>query len=185
MTRIAVLGWGSLVWDPRELPIQRESFKDGPLVHVEFARQSKDNRITLVLDAKALPVRSLWAIMNCTELEDARGALQKREDCKSKDIHDWPNGDPTRDLIYDLETWAASCGVEAVIWTGLPPKFKDKMRRTPTIEQVLEHLNSLPCAERDCAERYIRNTPRQIDTPYRRKIETNLGWTHNDDAQLK
>jgi len=88
-----------------------------------------------------------------------------------KDIHDWPNGDPTRDLIYDLETWAAWCGVEAVIWTGLPPKFKDKKRCTPTIEQVLEHLNSLPCAERDCAERYIRNTPRQIDATAKSVVE--------------
>ncbi len=182
MTRIAVLGWGSLIWDPRELPIQREWFKDGPLVQVEFARQSRDNRITLVLEENALPVRSLWAIMNCTELAAARTALKQREGCCSKDIHSWPNCEPLTNLIHGLETWADSCSIEAVIWTGLLPKFKGKDRCTPTIEQVLEHLNSLPCAERDCAERYIRNAPRQIDTAYRRKIETSFGWTYKDDA---
>lgn len=182
MTRIAVLGWGSLIWDPRELPIQREWFKDGPLVQVEFARQSKDNRITLVLEENALPVRSLWAIMNCTELEDAKEALWKREGCKSEDIHTWSKGQPLPNLIHDLEAWTASCGVEAVIWTGLPSKFKGKDRCKPTIKQVLEHLNSLPCAERDCAEDYVRNAPRQIDTAYRRKIEASFGWTYKDDA---
>ncbi len=183
MTRIAVLGWGSLIWDPRELPIQREWFKDGPLVQVEFARQSKDNRITLVLEENALPVRCLWAIMNCTELKDARGALRKREGCPNlEDIHTWPKGQPLPNLIHDLEAWAASCSIEAVIWTGLPSKFNGKVACTPKIEQVLEHLNNLPCAERDCAERYVRNAPRQIDTAYRRKIETSFGWTYKDDA---
>ena len=179
MTRIAVLGWGSLVWDPRELPIQREWFKDGPLVQIEFARQSKDNRITLVLEENALPVRCLWAIMNCTELEDAREALRKRERCPNlEDIHTWPKGQPLPNLIHGLETWAASCSIEAVIWTGLPPTFKGK----DACEQVLEHLIGLSGAERDDAEKYVRKAPQQIDTPYRRMIETNLGWTYKDDA---
>jgi hypothetical protein len=38
-----------LIWDPRELPIQRQWFEDGPLVPLEFARQSNDGRMTFVI----------------------------------------------------------------------------------------------------------------------------------------
>lgn len=182
MTRIAVLGWGSLVWDPRELPIHREWFKDGPLVQVEFLRQSQDNRITLVLDSEAPPVRSLWAMMDCTELKAAKKALRKREGCNLEDIHAWPNGKEAPGTILDLEAWAHARSIEAVVWTGLPPKFNDTNGNVPKIDEVLAHLDGLLGAERDNAERYVRNTPRQIDTPYRRKIEAVLGWTYQGDS---
>src|SRR5258708_4357251 len=93
---VACLGWGSLVWDPRELPIQSQWFDDGPFVPVEFARQSGDGRITLVLESSALPVRSLWAVMDCGELQAAREALRKREgpQLHISNIGAWNRGEP-------------------------------------------------------------------------------------------
>lgn len=180
MTRIACLGWGSLVWDPRELPIRREWFTDGPLASVEFARQSRDGRMTLVLEPSAAPIRTLWALMDVTELTIARDALRAREDIpqsKSDRIGTWSKGQPSPGLILDLPQWAVSRGLEAVVWTALPPMF-NQHERTPTKEEVIEYLVGLTGAVRDNAERYIRCAPRQIDTTYRRHIEARIHWTY-------
>ena len=181
MPRIACLGWGSLVWDPRELPIQREWFADGPFVQVELVRQSDNGRMTLVLEASAPPVRSLWAVMDHTDITVAREALRKRERVPRKwaeKIMGWSKGEMSPELIVDLPEWAASHGVGGVVWTALPSKFNEKKEHTPKIEQVLEYLGGLTGSKRDLAERYIRCAPRQIDTPYRRRIEAALQWTH-------
>ena len=182
MPRIACLGWGSLVWDPRELPIQREWFFDGPFVRVEFVRRSDNGRITLVLEASAPPVRSLWAVMDHTvaDITEAREALRNREGerVSIEHIGHWSKGGNSPELIFDLSEWATSHGVEGVVWTALPSKFPNVEKQTPTIEQVLEHLGAMTGTARDTAERYIRCAPRQIDTPYRRRIEAALQWTY-------
>jgi hypothetical protein len=183
VARIACLGWGSLVWDPRELPIQREWFADGPFVQVEFVRQSDNGRVTLVLEASAPPSRSLWAVMDHTEVGAAREALRKREGVSKErlsDIGGWSKGEASPGFILDLPEWAVSHGLEGVVWTALPSKFNGKEHCTPTIAQVLEYLADLTATTRDSAERYIRCAPRQIDTPYRRRIEAVLHWTHRD-----
>ena len=183
MTIIACLGWGSLVWDPRELPIQRTWFKDGPFVPVEFARQSDDGRITLVLARTASPVRALWAVLDTTEIKVARKGLRERERIvqknESKHIDSWSAGQPSPELLPGLPAWAHSRGVHHVVWTALPPKFGD-IEQMPTQEQVVQYLGNRTGAQRYNAERYIRFAPKQIDTAYRRDIEATLQWTARD-----
>lgn len=146
------------------------------MLRVEFLRQSKDDRITLVLDPNAAPVRSLWAMMNSCDLPTAKEALRTREGCRMADIASWSRGGATPPNIMELPQWAEAHGIESAIWTGLPAKFGGAERR-PSIDEVLTHLRGMTGAARDNAENYIRRAPRQIDTEYRRRIETELGWT--------
>jgi hypothetical protein len=183
---IACLGWGSLVWDPRELAIQRQWFDDGPLIHVEFVRQSQDGRITLVLAQTESPVRSLWAVMDAADLASAKKELRKREGIPEKNegmhIGAWSVGDPSPALIPGLAEWAVARGIAHVVWTNLPPKFNGA-ETTPSAEQVVQYLASLTGAQREVAERYVRFAPRQIDTAYRRRIEAALQWTARNAVQ--
>ena len=179
-SQIACLGWGSLVWDPRDLPIHRRWFEDGPLVRAEFLRQSQDQRITLVLHKDVPFVRSLWALMPVASLVEAREKLALREGIKdtriAQDIGAWSQGAPEVPVIADLAAWAAARGIEHVVWTALPPKFTGTAGRVPTEAEVVQHLSGLKGPTRDVAEQYIRRTPRQVDTLYRRAIEAKLGW---------
>ena len=176
MTNIACLGWGSLIWDSRDLPIRRHWFEGGPLVPVEFARHSKGARITLVVVPDARPVRSLWALMDSNSLKEARKQLREREGTGDRYIDHWSRGTGSPACIGELSEWALARHIDHVIWTGLPPKFKKENDRLPNEEDVLKHLRQLRGTERDEAERYIRRAPRQIDTEYRRRIEAELQW---------
>ena len=182
---IACLAWGSLVWDPRNLPIQRQWFNDGPFAPVEFSRQSKDDRITLVLDEKAEPVRLLWARMTSPDLEQARRALSKREGITASDwkplIGGWNMGDEPPNCIPSLPMWAQAHGIDAATWTALGPKFTEHgvtKKERPPPEWVLNYLQGLTGPPREVAEQYFRRTPPQIDTEYRRRVEATLGWVY-------
>lgn len=178
---IACLGWGSLVWDPRELPIRGKWFTDGPFLPIEFARQSSDGRMTLVTMPDTYPrVRTLWAPMSLTSLSEAREALRLREGISEKnatsDIAHWNGESAARTLAEHIAEWARNLRIEAVIWTNLPPKFRNE-ERAPSGDELVAYLSSLPPEQGKKAERYVRMTPRQVDTDYRRILESRLGWT--------
>lgn len=178
--RIACLGWGSLIWDPRALPIQREWFKDGPFAPIDFTRQSSDGRMTLVIDTSAARVRLLWAEMLSGDLKSAKEALREREGITGADwssrIGAWQGGESAPATIPDLARWAEALGLDAVIWTALGPKFSGE-DRSPTADEVITYLQGLTGTQRENAKRYIEAAPRQIDTDYRRRIEAALGWS--------
>lgn len=180
--KIACLGWGSLIWDPRELPVLEPWFNDGPLLPIEFARHSKGDRITLVIVPGFPHIRTLWALMSVDTLEGAKTHLAKREGIStgyiSQSIGWWTEtGLSQNQYAQNLGMWAEKMDLDAVVWTALKPKFNGNINEVPTVEDVISFLDNLPLEKKIKAERYIRMAPPQVNTEYRRKIEQDLNWT--------
>lgn len=176
----ACIGWGSLVWQPRQLPLASEWFHDGPVLPLEFARHSGqktgEDRLTLVALSSGAPVRTRWAKLDVANLEEARKALRVREGTKLDDIGYCP-GSPTFAFGETIATWASGKGIEGVVWTALPPKFKGEEGRIPTVEEALDFLSGLSGKPGALAEEYIRKAPMVVRTPYRETFERELGWS--------
>lgn len=178
---IACLGWGSLIWNPGGLLIQNKWFEDGPLLPIELSRQSKNKRITFIIDENADPVRVLWALMTIDDINAARISLQERESAYHlDDIHFVEVSDKNAEGIKAIIIrWLESKNLDAAIWTGLSFSKYTNLKQ-PSVDYVIKHLDELEYNTRKIAEEYVRKAPRQIDTQYRRKIEIALGWTPID-----
>lgn len=194
---IACLGWGSLIWDPGELEIEKTDpaekawAPDGPLLPVEFARHSLGHRLTLVLVPGRQTSPVLWSPLLIEDLEAAKRNLAIRE-CRRRDgrppkeetvqnfIREWCGywtADRSRGSCNELiDSWAREKDLQGVIWTDFPPRSSDTDSRVPTSGEVLHLLGNLTDRERENAMNYIRRAPRQIATEYRNQIETQFGW---------
>lgn len=138
---MACLGWGSLIWQPKELPVSEADWlTDGPVLPVEFARHSGQDRITLVLmrGGPAGPV--CWCPFPFTTLGAAASALRKREGTKREWLGHWPAVAGTNYLHSDvIGEWARSKGLQGVVWTAIPPKWNDLDGQAPSRDEAIEH----------------------------------------------
>jgi hypothetical protein len=179
---IACIGWGSLIWNRRNLDVDGNWRGDGPALPVEFARQSSDGRITLVLVHGFASVPTLWSAFNTRDLARARESLREREGVPCSRAGDlivhWHQGEnPVAEPDATISAWAAGKNLDAAVWTNLPPKFGGIDGRVPTENEVIAYLRALQGETRLPAEEYVRRAPRQIATAYRSTIERVLGWT--------
>lgn len=189
--KIAILGWGSLIWDPRELEICGSWQKDGPLLPIEFARVSGDGRLTLVLDSKAVNVQTLWVLSSCTDLSKARKSLATREGTSEENIGyvSIPGNDRQcrigSDVLVKIEEWARSKEIDATIWTDLKANFEEKAKMPFNGGNVVKYLKGLETRTWCKAEEYVRRTPKQITTRIRTKLEEELGWNSRATDSLE
>lgn len=184
---IAILGWGSLIWNPASLEIEKENQEnkwhiEGPVLPIEFSRISFDGRLTLVIDNNnGTHVQTLYSISKFKELDEAVLNLATREDSGinkigfyNRDSVDFnPPNFPFQQNILD---WINKKNIDAVIWTNLSPSFKDKTGKQFNKKNVIGYLNNLTMEVKAKAEEYIRRTPLQIKTKMRSEIENALGW---------
>lgn len=122
--KIVCIGWGSLVWDPGVLRCVGDWQTDGPTLPLEFARVSRDGRLTLVLTPGAEPVPTLWCELDYHTGEAAQAALAGREGAALHAIGLWPGHPPRHATGYaEIAQWGAGRGFGAVTWTALRPRF--------------------------------------------------------------
>lgn len=180
MSAFVCLGWGSLIWCQKTLPVSGAWQADGPDLPLEFARESRDRRITLVICEGAPAISALWAYLDVPSLEVAKQALAAREGVTAGNIKysigAWSSEETSSHHgAAAIGQWAADRDIAGVVWTALKPKIGNDYR-IPTQDEVVRHLSGLQGHEREAAEEYVRLAPRQIITPYRVAIEDSLGW---------
>ena len=176
--KIAILGWGSLIWDQRELPTLGEWQKGGPVLPIEFSRISSDGRLTLVIDEKnGVPVKTRYVESGSGTLGKAIEDLRKRGGTSksmigvvSKTVNNAKAGSDS------IKAWDVEHKWDGVIWTGLPSNFEDINNVPFTIENGLTYLSGLSGEKRVKAREYIDRAPEEVVTPLRRACEKK-GWS--------
>ena len=177
--KIVCLGWGSLIWDSQDLLVKSNWENDGPLLPIEFARQSKNGRITLVICETTVLSRVYWAEMSSNNLDVCVESLKEREGTNDINIHKVTrcNSVQTLDSIQVIiQNWLKLKEFDAAIWTGLPPKFGGTTNQMPTCNDVIAYLNGLKDESYRLAKEYVEKTPIQIETEYRSPIRQAMNW---------
>lgn len=186
--RIAILGWGSLIWDARGLPRQTGWKRDGPNLPIEFARVSNDGRLTLVLDpVNGGDVSVGYCESPRTSLQDALCDLSGREaslvdrmgfvDANSNAAR--CRADPGSEA--HLRDWCTLNGFDFVIWTDLKTNFEQKLANPFSIDHATEYLDSLVGSTAERARAYIAKAPDFVDTPLRRALSC-TGWINSPEG---
>jgi hypothetical protein len=178
--KIAILGWGSLLWEGGpEFDRWHGPWEfDGPTLKLEFSRVSETRlkALTLVIDADhGAETAVAWCLSKRGTLADAMGDLRAREGTTLNNIGramitseaplncDMPAG--------AIAAWARAKHLDAVIWTALESNFKEKTGQLFSVEAVLSHVKTLTPEGKAKAAEYVWRAPEFVKTPARTALQ--------------
>lgn len=180
--KIAILGWGSLLWDKRpEFDEQHEEWQfDGPNLKIEFSRVSKtrNGALTLVLDIKnGRGCQVAYAFSKRKNPDDAICDVRSREGTTLKNVG-FHFADNSRkqareeEVLKTVRNWASDKKIDVVIWTDLESNFQEKSgcKKPFSIEAALCHIQALDSQGKAKAVEYIWRTPAFVATPFREAL---------------
>jgi hypothetical protein len=186
--KVAVLGWGSLLWDDRP---EFKSFNDrlggwksdGPSLRLEFARVSisRDGALTLVLvdEPAGAPCIVSHALINRKLLEDAVCDVRCREGANLADIGYCVVSNPKdyrgrdQSVVDIIRAWAADKKFDAVVWTDLRSNFPEKSNPKVvfSVPAALAHIQHLNPKGKSMAAEYVWRAPVFVQTPLRASLQ--------------
>ena len=183
--KIAILAWGSLVRDPRELKTAAKFAADGPLLPVEFCRISADGRLTLAIDETFGAMCKTYAAPSAFDnLDAAVENLRLVEGASARGVGfaDTASGKQSAvaverhpQVVATIAAWAESLDYDAAIWTALASNF-DRWGKGGEPFSLTAAIRYLETLERDDpvkfaqALAYVRDAPPEVETPVREEV---------------
>jgi hypothetical protein len=189
--KIAILGWGSLIWDERPEFDERHDgwLPGGPFLKLEFSRisQTRANALTLVIDEQnGEKCQVSYALSKRGNLDDVVCDLRCREGTVLKHIGYCVIDDANRSgepaIPGGVREWAKKKELDAVVWTGLPSNFQEQTGKNFSVSEALTHLKGLCPEGKAKAAEYVWRAPDFIDTPLRRALEVEPWFARPEGA---
>lgn len=180
---IAILGWGSLLWESAEFDGLHGPWQsDGPNLKIEFSRISKSLRgaLTLVIDSNnGCPTTVAYCLSHRNKIHLTAEDLRVREGAGKKGIGYFSNNEDSqfRDkATHDvIATWAAFKALDGVVWTDLRPNFAKETGKSFSVENALGYLDGLQGEARVKANEYLQKAPNFVETPLRKAWNKQIG----------
>ncbi len=176
--KIAILGWGSLIYDHGEMLLEGKWECNGPVLKIEFSRISSDGRLTLVIDpGHGSDITTQYATSGRSEIEDAVCDLMIREGTNRDKIGMWIRQSSGNVACNhpSIRDWLDDSDFDGVIWTNLKSNFEKKQNADFSNDSALRYLEALSPICKANARNYINKAPEQTQTRLREFLKTR-GW---------
>lgn len=182
--KMAIIGWGSLIWNSGELQLASQWLRNGPILPIEFSRVSGDGRLTLVIDElNGAEVITRYAVSRQSDFGSAIHDLMRREGTTKREFigsvrSASTDGDP-ESIGSRIALWCSEAKLDGAIWTALPANFAERRNTKFTVAAAMDYLCGLTGETRQKAIEYIVRAPEEVVTPFRRAFDASgLGNEH-------
>lgn len=186
MAKIAVIGWGSLLWDLDDLEPHVEGewqVAEGPLLPLEFVRVSAKRKMALavVIDYDhGVPCASSHIQSRRGDVMETVVDLARRERAPEDQIGylDRSSGAARsrHSSVHEgMSDWLERSGYDAAVWTDLARNYEEMVGHDYSLHAAIDYLKGLPEASLIEAHRYIESAPANVETPLRAALR-DLDW---------
>ena len=185
VSKIAIIGWGSLIWDLEILTphtVGEWQMAAGPRLPMEFSRVSPKRKLALAvcLDPVAgVPcqthvIRSARSDIRAA-VEDLRARERAPEGLIGAYHPDFRHG-RMPEVVALVQAWCETSGWDGAVWTDLEPNFKADTGRGFSVAEGIAYLKTLSGESLEEAYNYIQNAPEHTATPLRAALANDNWW---------
>lgn len=194
MSRIAILGWGSLIWDLETLTPHTTGdwlMEAGPRLPMEFSRISPKRKLGLVVcldplvgvDCMTNVIRSTKSDISHT-IDDLAARERAPLDLIGAVHSDGLQKGRMPEVCDAVSVWCETNGWDGAVWTDLEPNFFDYTNQSFSIDAGLAYLRTLSGENLIEAHNYIESAPHQTRTPLRTALSEDAWWQRlKEDGQ--